>query len=601
VFLEASTNNIRRRVAVVGSVLIVAPMVVLGLAVWAVTQRFGQPPPLYKTRHSAANLTELTRNLAGICRKYQQESLDKLRRGQTILDAAGRIRLDGNQRELWHARNEVTGQAKWTELPLLAAGDVKFVSVMDFNQPAPVVDEIAKVAGTPATIFERMNERGDMLRVSSSLEGEAGRRAIGSYIPADAPDSNPARALREVLAGKSYIGKERNGMVTYLTSYQPLKNTLGNVVGMLSTALPEEQIRTELKPLVTARAEVDQPELFIVEATGESRGTALAMGNRSLEGNDLWNEKDLSGRPYVQELCSRALKLAPGEFADYQYQQPTPISGLSRTVTARFTYIPELDWVVGFAQPESEALATEPPMLGLAPWALWLWLGVGLAGTGLAVRMWLKFSDNLANKLSSSLRLLKSDAKQLGDAAAELALASSSTRTVRARAAVPPAVADIFGKAGRMIEEIRLALQHIDASGESVIGMIGAIDQITFATNLLMVNAAIQASNFPGNEPISGVADELRALAEQCRKAARATKAEIEQSRAELEKGNREVLQLVKDLRSEQSPAGQPPDDIALLLRRQADTLLQLARGIDQTAETITADFGVNAESESRV
>ena len=113
-----------------------------------------------------------------------------------------------------------------------------------------------------------------------------------------------------------------------------------------------------------------------------------------------------------------------------------------------------------------------------------------------------------------------------------------------------------------MIEEIRLALQHIDASSLSVVGMIAAIDQITFATNLLTVNAAIQASNWPnGNEPISGVADELRYLAEQCRKAARYTKAEIDQSRAEMEKGNREVLQLVKDIRSDQQSVNPAPVD----------------------------------------
>ncbi len=75
-FLETTTSNIRRRVAVVGTILIVAPMLVLSVAVWAVTQRIQQPAPINSVRPSNANLLELTQNLVDICRKYRQDSVD---------------------------------------------------------------------------------------------------------------------------------------------------------------------------------------------------------------------------------------------------------------------------------------------------------------------------------------------------------------------------------------------------------------------------------------------------------------------------------------------------------------------------------------------
>ncbi len=554
-FLETTTSNIRRRVAVVGTILIVAPMLVLSVAVWAVTQRIQQPAPINSVRPSNANLLELTQNLVDICRKYRQDSVDKLNSGQIILDAAGPVRLDGSQLEMWQARNEVTNELKPVQLPLMSAGETKFVPVMSFDQIAPVVDEIARVDGTPATIFERMDEQGDMLRICSSLKSESGGRAIGSYVPAEARDGDAAKALHQVLEGKTYIGKELQADVTYLTAYQPLKNTLGNVVGMLYTALPEDQIETQVRHLVVASTTINHPELFIFEATGERRGTALVMGNRSLEGSNLWNEKDPAGRLYVQELCSRALLLSAGEFGDAKYQQTARVGGIPRAMTARFAYLPELEWVVGFAEPDGSVVAGTPPMLGLATLATWFLWGVGLAGTGLAVRIWLEFSDDLAQKLNMLLGHLKNDARQLSQTAAEISEVVAKT--------------GVDAEAETMIEEIHLALQHLDASGESVAAMIEAIDQIAFAANLLLANAAIQSSSSPD------AADDLRSLADRCGKAARTTKAEIEQSRAELEKGNHEVAQS------------------STLLLRQSETLLQLAEGIDQTVEVIAANLGV--------
>jgi methyl-accepting chemotaxis protein len=598
VFLEVSSNNIRRRIAILGTVLIVTPMLVLGLAGWATAQRMQHPTPLYGSSATPLNLTHLTRNLVQVCRSYRQASIDKLKSGQSILDAAGGIRVEGTRTSLWQAKNEITGEVKTLQLPLMMAGGTEIAPVVDFDQVGPLVDQIASVEGTPATIFQRMNERGDMLRVSSSMKSETGVRAVNSYIPAEAATGEEAKALQAVLDGKTYIGKEMLDKVSYLTAYQPLKNKLDNIVGMLYTVLPEDQISAKVRLLAAARKNADHGELFVLEATGERRGTALVMGDPSIDGTDLWNEKDTSGRPYVQELCSRALQLTGGQIAEYRYQKPALAGGLPRTVIAQFAYVQELDWVVGFAQPEASALAGTPP-LALAAWAVWLLLGVGVAGTGLAVRIWLRFTDDLAHKLDSLLARLRKDAKQLTMTAVELSeeaeRAGAAKTPVQNPLNLPRRSAEILPKVGRMSEEMSLALRHLDASGESVAGILGTIDQITLATNLLMVNAAIEASNSPnGNERMAGVADGLRFLADQCRQAARTTKAEIDQSRAELEKGNREVEQLVQDLRWEDAHL-QPRNETAVALRRQSETLLRLAEGIGRTVEVIAADFGVES------
>jgi len=413
-----------------------------------------------------------------------------------------------------------------------------------------------------------------MLRICSSVKSETGTRDIGSYVPISS-DSQASQALADVLSGKSHVAKVVISKTSYLTVYQPLEDHTGRVVGMLSTALPEEQIAAKIRSVADRHSSVDRVGLFAWRASGEDRGTALMMADKSLEGQDLWNRTDSSGKLYVQQICARALILPAGETAEYRYQNPARAGAIPQSIVARFAYVPELDWVVGYAQPEADFLAGATALQALLNWGLWLLVGVGLASTGLAVRIWIKFSGGLAGKLSGLLTNLTEDAKQVRVAAVELsAEATRATGQTRAE--------QMLSKAGRTAREIGLAIQHINASSQSVSGVMEAIDQIAFATNMLAVNSALEASHSEGaNQPIAGIAEELRKLAERCREAARETQSELQQSRIELEKGNADALDLVR--------SGPQPDEASITLQRQAENLITLAEALDRTVQRMSA------------
>jgi hypothetical protein len=291
--------------------------------------------------------------------------------------------------------------------------------------------------------------------------------------------------------------------------------------------------------------------LFAWRASGADRGTAVIMVNKSLEGQNLWNRTDSSGKLYVQQICARAMILLPGETAEYKYQQEPRIGAIPQPLIARFAYVPELDWVVGYAQPEADFLAGSAALQALLSWGMWLLLGVGLAGTGLAVRIWIKFSGDLADNLSGLLSNLTQDAKQVSVAAVEL-----SAEAKRAT--------------GQTANEISLAIRHINASSHSVSGVMEAIDQIAFATDMLTVNSALEASHADGaSQPVARIAEELRKLAERCRAAAHETQTELQ-----------DVLDLVRSTHQ--------PDDAIVTLRRQAENLIRLADGLDRTVERMT-------------
>jgi hypothetical protein len=508
----------------------------LSLAGWIVMQRINQTVMLASVRTSSARLVDLTHNFSDICRTYQQASIDILKSGRAVLYAAGGITLNEARLVSWRVRNEDTGVVTELQLPVMSAGDTHFLPLTD-SSPAPLVDEIERINGTPAAIFQRMDERGDMLRVSSDMKSPTGVRGLGGYLPA-------SDALTDVLRGKSRVAREIFFDGNYLTVWQPLQDQTGKVVGMLSTALPERRITAKIRSFIDGQSSVDRAGLFAWRASGADQGTAFLMADKSLEGQDLWNQKDSSGQLYVQQICARTLALPPGEIAEYKYQQGPRVGAIPQNIIAKFTYVPGLDWVVGYAQPESDLLAGATALQALLNWGMWLLLGVGLAGTGLAVRIWVKFSGDLADKLSVLLIKVTENAKQVSVAAAELSAEAK-------RANHQPAADQILSKTGRT---------DGNAPSDSFSEVMGAIDQIAFATNMLAVNSALEASQAEGeSRPVARIAEDLRALAERCRRAALETRTELLQR-----------------------------DHAVVALQLQAENLIRLAEGLDRTVECMS-------------
>ena len=416
-----------------------------------------------------------------------------------------------------------------------------------------------------------------MLRVASSEKSEQGTRAIGTFIPADGRQGQSAKVLEALLSGKTYIGTEVHGKDDYLTAYEPLVNKGGKVIGALNTVLPEEQFKRQVRQwAASSSANPQAPQLFIFEASGENRGTALVMADQSLEGSNLWNDKDSEGRPYVQEMCSRATQLRAGQLAEYTFQKVDRVGGIPTTMTAQFAYVPELDWIVGFAQPE-KASQSSLPVAGSLVWAMWLLFGVSIASTGLALQVWLRFSHDLAPKLSLLLNHLRKDTKQLAAAAVQ-----HSHEAKQALAPPVPAIAkQISPEKQTESGNVDSALRHIDASGAWLGELFDALDQITFATNHLMIGAALESATSPtGGQSSADAANEIRSLVQRCRQAAHTAKVQILQSRADLQAAIPAISTGAKD-------------ESSLALRRQADTLLRLAAGIDRTVEGVTAEVGM--------
>ncbi|AOE70820.1 chemotaxis protein [Pseudomonas fluorescens] len=91
----------------------------------------------------------------------------------------------------------------------------------DFDE----VDEFKYTSGGVATVFVRSGE--DFIRISTSLTKQDGSRAIGTALDHQHP------AYQRLLAGQSYVGRAVLFERSYMTQYTPVRDAAGKVIAVL--------------------------------------------------------------------------------------------------------------------------------------------------------------------------------------------------------------------------------------------------------------------------------------------------------------------------------------------------------------------------------
>ena len=161
------------------------------------------------TALAVANVEQTARDTYGLCETandlLQRRINENLGVARRILAQRGGIASGGGSVQ-WQAVNQFTQGTAEVTLPRMLIGGAPATQSRSFQTPSPVVDEISRLTGSTVTIFQRMNEQGDMLRVATTVAAADGNRAIGTYIPAIGPDGAPTPVIASVLRGEVYRG-----------------------------------------------------------------------------------------------------------------------------------------------------------------------------------------------------------------------------------------------------------------------------------------------------------------------------------------------------------------------------------------------------------
>lgn len=340
---------------------------------------------------------------------------------EKLLALLGPIMVAGEETKIqWQATNQFTKQSKQVNLPPLMAGNVILGDPTGHSPDVPVVMEFRRMAKADCTIFQRINEAGDMLRISTSVDLPDGSRATGTFIPARNPDGTPNEVVKTLLEGQAYRGKAYVVDEWCQTLYKPLKDASGRVVGALYVGLPLESVAA-VREGIQGLQVGNSGYVFVIGSSGDSRYRYIISQGGKRDGEDLSQATDSDGEFIIREMVDQTEE-KPGELIRFKYDWLNTGETQPRTKVASVIYHEPWGWVIGAGTYLDESEAIEAKIEGEV-WHTVFWV-LGMAGVILAAVCVcsLLVSRQITKPIKSATERMKEIAQGDGDLTQRLAL-----------------------------------------------------------------------------------------------------------------------------------------------------------------------------------
>ena len=523
----------------------------------------------------------------------------------------------------WDAANQFTGARSALELPKMLVGEQWLGKVQSATETAEVVDKVRTLVGSTATIFQRMNPAGDMLRVCTSVVKDDGTRAIGTYIPATNVDGTPNPVVAQVLRGEPYVGRAWVVNGWYITAYEPIYDDDHQVAGMLYVGVKQETVealRREIMEVVVGKTGY----AFVLD----SQGRYVISKDGARDGENLWDAKDADGNYFIRELCDKGTKLAEHDSAEMRYPWKNDGDAAPRMKMARIIYFKPWDWVIGVGAYEDEFFQATARIDRIGQAGVTQLASISGAAMILALLVWYFVSKGLVGRIMHAVEALRNGASQVSAAAGEIASGSQSLAqgTSEQAAAIEETSSSIeemssmtrrnAGHAGQArtlaasaretadkgtaaMQRMTQAIGDIKKSSDETARIVKTIDEIAFQTNLLALNAAVEAARAgEAGKGFAVVAEEVRNLAQRSAQAAKDTAGMIEQAVRNAGNGvqiSQEVAHFLEQIAAGSRKVNELIEEIAAASKEQTEGVEQINSAIGQM-DQVTQANAANAE-----
>jgi methyl-accepting chemotaxis protein len=484
---------------------------------------------------------------------------------------------------------------------------------LDFSIP----DRFTVQTGGNATVFAATGD--DFVRISTSVKKENGERAVGTLLDRTHP------AYAQLRAGKSYIGLATLFGKQYITEYDPIRDSAGQVIGALYVGVDISADLVALKKKIKDIKIGDTGYIYVVNAeAGSNRGKLVV--DPAGEGANMLDAKDAEGREFIKEMLEKK-----SGFITYPAADGVAAGNAPREKMVAYGFFPEWNWLIAGGTfkdeitRESVQLRNRYIMFGLVAlgvFALALYLVVRAHVTrplALASEAAIQIADGdltarvdstgrdeigrLAQAMNGISRNLSAVVGQVRDGAEQIATASQQissgnldlcarteqqasnlaatatsmgqlTITVRQNADSARQASEMAHNASRVAEQggamvarVVDTMDSINQSSHRIVDIISVIDGIAFQTNILALNAAVEAARAgEQGRGFAVVASEVRNLAQRSAAAAKEIKALIGASVDQVNAGSK----LVED-------AGVTMNEVLASVGRVTDIMAQIS------------------------
>jgi len=495
------------------------------------------------------------------------------------------------------------------------------------------VDAFTARSGATATVFAR-NGR-DFVRIATSLKKEDGSRAIGTVLDHEHP------GYKQLLEGRGYHGPAVLFGRNYMTSYEPIRDGDGQVIGVLYVGIDISQDMEVLKQKIRG-VKLRQTGFFYVLDVRPGANLGTVIVHPKAEGSNLLGYKDASGHEVVREMLDKKQGVV-------RYAAPSTEARSSEEMIAVYSFFPAWNWLIIGETPVREVFEVSNVLRGelfigtvlialALSWLLYLTLkrtigrrmtrAVGyakkVASGDLSSRIrsrhadetgqLLNSLDDMADSLSNIVSGVRVAADSIHITAKQIRAGNTdlSQRTEEQASSLEETAASmeeltgtvkqnsenakqanelaqhaskVAARGGELVGQVVNTMSEIQLSSKKIADIIAVIDGIAFQTNILALNAAVEAARAgEQGRGFAVVAGEVRSLAQRSADSAKEIKQLIYSSVERVDNGGKLVAQ-----------AGATMDEIVTavnhvseLMSGIADASSQQSAGIQEINQTVT-------------
>jgi len=332
--------NLKLKLIVLILTVLLVPSIIIGWLSYNKSER--ALTDAFKT-----DFTHLNQVVLGMCESQQEvlqgKVISDLMVADEVLKKYGGSLTNLKSSIKWRAVNQFTKDAIDIELPGWSiGGKYDIIPVKDINSSVAVVDDVKKLTGATCTIFQRMNENGDMLRISTNVVGSDGTRAIGTFIPANNQDGNPNQVVSSILRGQTYIGRAFVVNAWYIAAYEPLRDSAGKIIGMLYVGIKEQSAQALRKAIMDIKIG-NTGYIWVID----SEGKYIISKDGKRDGEKILDTKDANGVLFIKEIIDKAKALKENESDIQYYPWQNQTESTPRIKFASYSYFKKWDWIIG--------------------------------------------------------------------------------------------------------------------------------------------------------------------------------------------------------------------------------------------------------------
>ncbi len=544
---------------------------------------------------------------ASICQMaqdfLQRQANTDLALARTALQEAGGVRPGGGETS-WTATNQFSMVQRIVSLPAWSIGGYALKGDRSFQMHIPAIDTVGDPTNDTISLFQRIDDVGDMIRVASNSVATDGKRGIGTYIPAVMPDGTATPVVRAVLNGQTFTG--RSFVVTdwVITAYEPLMIN-GRLAGMLGVSTKQENdnsIRQAISYAGAAGAH-SSVSIFYGNNSQKFNHTAIVAPTGLAEQTEsLWLPNVFANAPTLD------MEKTGGETIT------DPKTGAQAIV--RYVYYKPWDWIIITVADSRDFQAATDSVHAQFSKLLWQCILGGLFALVLSGILAFLFSKRISDPMadlsisltSSATQVASSSVHEQANVATLMASSNQVASAVKEISATSQEllrnmveIADAAEKTAALAREGRHSLKGMESAMQTLTlatgsisaklaairakatrinSVVTAITKVADQTNLLSLNAAIEAEK--AGEAGAGfavVAREIRRLADQ---SAIAT-LDIEQMVEEMQEAVSSGVEEMRDL----SGAVQGGIGSAETIRGQFGDIIERVESIAPRYETV--------------